>query len=254
MWRAGGTSCRERFCFALTIVALSAGLMGCGSSTTTAKGRTADVVSVAVVSPTNGSVIAADHVMIRGTVNPANAVVQIQGNPAAVGNGVFTGTATLHGGTTTIDVIGSAVGATPGSAKVSITRLSNKAPAQTITRTVAVPSSERAQPASPEPEHTFFAPGGNVTCVIQGDSASCSVASADITFVLPLGGGAAYTTAGQEVARGSGVEAAFGTEQSNGTVTCTIPPSNVPAGISCRDNSSAHGFEASRVPARQKVH
>lgn len=98
---------------------------GCGSTTTTTTdAQVAGAVTVTPISPTSGSVIAADHVTVRGTVSPANAVVQIQGQPAAVGNGVFTGTANLHGGKTTIDVIGSAPGATPSSASITIERQS----------------------------------------------------------------------------------------------------------------------------------
>jgi hypothetical protein len=111
------------------LLALAAG--GCGSTAATitnaASAADQGIVKVVLTSPTNGSVTSADHITLRGTVTPANAVVQIQGQPAAVGNGVFTGTATLHGGKTTIDVIGSAPGATPGSASVSIVHPSPRA-------------------------------------------------------------------------------------------------------------------------------
>jgi hypothetical protein len=98
---------------------------GCGSTTTTTSIVGSGTVTVVVTSPTSGTVIAADNVTVRGTVSPTNAVVQIQGQPAAVGNGVFTGTATLHGGKTTIDVVGSAPGETPGSTSVTLTRQSS---------------------------------------------------------------------------------------------------------------------------------
>jgi Glucodextranase, domain B len=100
---------------------------GCGSTattTTTTSAEGASAVTVALTSPTSGSVIAADQVIVRGTVSPANAVVQVQGQPATVGNGVFTGTATLHGGKTTIDVIGSAPGAAPDSTSIMVDRQS----------------------------------------------------------------------------------------------------------------------------------
>lgn len=224
---------------------------GCGSTASS----TASVVSVVVTSPTDGSVIAADHVTVRGTVDPANAIVQIQGQPAAVGNGVFTGTAALHGGKTTIDVIGSASSAAPGSTHISVVRqATGRTPTRSGTVTTVVTTGEQTQPPSDSSERTFFAPSGNVTCAIQGDSVKCSVASIGTTFVLPLGGGTAYETAGLAVPRGSGSEAPFGTEQSSGAITCTIPPSNVPAGISCRNSVTDHGFEASRVPRRQKVY
>jgi heat shock protein HslJ len=98
---------------------------GCGSTTTTTTSAAgAGPVMVAVTAPSSESVINSDQVTVRGTVSPANATVQIEGQPAAVGNGVFTGNATLHGGKTTIDVIGSAPGATPGSTSIVIARQS----------------------------------------------------------------------------------------------------------------------------------
>jgi Glucodextranase, domain B len=112
--------------FALGVMAaLAATASGCGSTTSTTTSTVgAGAVSVIVTSPTSGSVIAASNVTIRGTVNPTNATVQIQGQPAAVGNGVFTGSAALHSGKTTIDVIGSAPGMTPGSTSLTITQQS----------------------------------------------------------------------------------------------------------------------------------
>jgi hypothetical protein len=113
-------------------ISLAAALAGCGSSTTTTTTTTtttastrpvaAGVVKVVVTSPVSGSVIAATRVVVRGTVTPPNATVLIQGQRAAVGNGVFAGTASLGPGKTTIDLIGSAPGATPGSASVVVVR------------------------------------------------------------------------------------------------------------------------------------
>ncbi|HUB36539.1 MAG TPA: hypothetical protein VL972_06915 [Solirubrobacteraceae bacterium] len=108
-----------------TIGALACGLLlmmcvdACGATTTTTT-TTGGEVSVVVTSPTSNSVIAGNSVTVRGTVSPATASVQVQGKPAAVGNGVFTGAAELHGGKTTIDVIGSAPGQTPGSTSVVV--------------------------------------------------------------------------------------------------------------------------------------
>lgn len=99
---------------------LASGLAACGGGTTTTTTTTGGVVSVIVTSPTSGSVIAGNSVTVRGTVSPPAATVQIQGHPAAVGNGVFTAAAELHGGRTTIDVIGSAPGDVPGSTSVVV--------------------------------------------------------------------------------------------------------------------------------------
>lgn len=234
---------------------LALALSGCGTGSTTSSSAGPGVVSVVISSPTDGSVIAADHVTIRGTVTPTNASVQVQGKPAAVGNGVFTGVAALHGGKTTVDVIGSARGAAPGSTHISIARQAAGGPARTSTVTTMLTTKGEQVPEPAETgELAFFAPSGNVSCVIQGDGARCSVASIDTTFVLPPGGAAAYRRAGAEVPRAGGSEAPFGTVRSNGAVRCTIPPSNVPAGISCLDSASGHGFEASRVPSRQKTY
>lgn len=107
------------------IAVLGLAVAGCGSTTTTTTSTVGSgAVSVVVISPTSGSVIAASNVTVRGTVNPTNATIQIQGQPAAVGNGVFTGTAALRPGKTTIDVIGSAPGMTPGSTSLTITQQS----------------------------------------------------------------------------------------------------------------------------------
>jgi Glucodextranase, domain B len=109
-----------------TIGALACGLLlmigvdACGATTTTTTTTTGGEVSVVVTSPTSNSVIAGNSVTVRGTVSPPTASVQVQGKSAAVGNGVFTGAAELHGGKTTIDVIGSAPGQTPGSTSVVV--------------------------------------------------------------------------------------------------------------------------------------
>jgi len=103
------------------IAALSAlVLAACGGTTTTSTTTAGGEVSVIVTSPTSGSVIAGNSVTVRGTVSPPAATVQVQGHPAAVGNGVFTAAAELHGGRTTIDVIGSATGDVPGSTSVVV--------------------------------------------------------------------------------------------------------------------------------------
>ncbi len=103
---------------AVTLVVL--GVAGCGSTTTSTSTVASGTVNVVVTAPTGGSVIAGSSVVVRGTVTPTNATVQVQGQPAAVGNGVFTGSAALHAGKNTIDVIGSAAGATPGSTSVVV--------------------------------------------------------------------------------------------------------------------------------------
>lgn len=113
----------------LRMVLLLAGacalLCGCGGSTSTSTSTStvaAAAVVVQVTSPPNGSVINANNVTVRGTVAPTTATVDVDGQPAAVGNGVFTASAHLDVGKTTIDVIGSAAGKSPGSTTIVITR------------------------------------------------------------------------------------------------------------------------------------
>jgi hypothetical protein len=140
------------------VLALAAAATGFGSTTATPTRTLASrAVSVAVTAPTSGSVIAGNSVTIRGTVSPANATVQIQGQPAAVGNGVFVGSATLHGGKTTIDVIGSAAGATPGSTSITISQQSTAA-----TKAPSDPTSGPA-PSGATPAIAYEAPAGTVS-------------------------------------------------------------------------------------------
>ena len=47
----------------------------------------------------------------------------------------------------------------------------------------------------------FIAPGGT-DCALQGDDAVCTVESIDESFVLPQGGGSAYTESGAAVLAG----------------------------------------------------
>lgn len=106
---------------AVAVSLIAALLAGCGSTTTTTTTTgSGGQVSVIVTSPTSGSVISGSSVTVRGTVAPPTASVQVQGKPAAVGNGVFTAAAELHGGRTTIDVIGSAPSEVPGSTSVVV--------------------------------------------------------------------------------------------------------------------------------------
>jgi hypothetical protein len=123
-WGTGGRAAM-RLAVIGGVASLALAVSACGSTTTTTNSVGSGVVTVAVTAPTSGTVIAGNNVTIRGTVTPTNATVLVQGKPAAVGNGVFTAEATLHAGKTTVDVIGSAPGATPGSTSVSVTQQSS---------------------------------------------------------------------------------------------------------------------------------
>lgn len=154
-------------------------LCGCGSSTTTTTTTTGGSVQVQVTSPTSGAVINADSVTVRGTINPPNGSVQVQGQPAAVGNGVFTASARLHGGKTTIDVVGSAPGLAPGSTTVVITRQSSggaaKSPANPFTPTPGANSGGSQSTGGT----AYQQPSGRTSCgggLSVGPNTTCSFA------------------------------------------------------------------------------
>jgi hypothetical protein len=169
-----------RFAIAVIVGVLAFGVTGCGSTTTTtttavsASAAQAGNVAVSVTSPTSGTVIAGRSVTIRGTVTPTDASVLVQGKPAAVGNGVFTAEATLHGGKTTIDVIGSAPGATPGSTSVSVTQQSSGGSGKNSTPGTST------TPASPAPQAPTTTSAGS-SCggeLSVGPDTSCAFAEA----------------------------------------------------------------------------
>jgi len=101
--------------------------------------------------------------------------------------------------------------------------------------------------------NVFHAPDGNVTCEIGANNAQCSVASADETFVLPAAT-SAYVQRGRVLSTGDGPIAGYGVSVTRGSITCVIPRANQRRGVTCRDASTGHGFEASRVPARRKTY
>jgi hypothetical protein len=55
-----------------------------------------------VAAPADGSTVRADPVTVRGTVTPSDASVQVVGQSAQVGNGVFTTSVPLKKGRNTI--------------------------------------------------------------------------------------------------------------------------------------------------------
>jgi len=108
---------------ALIVLAVMAAALGaCGSSGP--KNESASAASVRVTSPADGSTVTSDRVTVRGTVTPNDATVQVVGQPAQVGNGVFTTSIPLHSGQNTIDVVASAKGATPATTTIRVTRKS----------------------------------------------------------------------------------------------------------------------------------
>lgn len=115
--RLGGTAALGL----LTGVAVAAMVSACGSSGgISAAGGS--VTRVQVSAPADGSVVSSDRVTVRGTVSPTNATVQVLGQPAQVGNGVFSTSVALQAGSNQIDVVASAPGTTPTTTTVTITR------------------------------------------------------------------------------------------------------------------------------------
>jgi hypothetical protein len=100
---------------------------------------------------------------------------------------------------------------------------------------------------------TFHAPSGNVSCEILPDGALCTVGSIDTTFFFS-GGKSAHIESGAVLSDGAGELASYGTTITEGSITCMIPQSDEPRGITCTDADSGHGFEASRVSARQHAY
>lgn len=112
---------------------------------------------------------------------------------------------------------------------------------------VVVPESESAT------VRVFHAPSGNVSCEISAHGALCSVGSIAETFSFD-NGQPAEITPGTALAQGAGELASYGAVLSSGSIACRIPESDEPRGIICEDESSGHGFEASRVSSRQRAY
>ncbi len=100
---------------------------------------------------------------------------------------------------------------------------------------------------------TFHAPSGNVSCEILSNGALCSVDSISTTFVFD-DGQAGQIESGASLPESAGELVPYGGTVSAGTVTCAVPLSSEPRGITCVDNESGHGFEASRVSDRQHAY
>lgn len=109
------------------------------------------------------------------------------------------------------------------------------------------------EPSSSQLLRSFHAPSGNVSCAITSDGAYCSVDSIATTFRIE-DGEPGLIESDTALPRGSGELAAYGSTISAGSITCTVPASNEPHGIICSDSASGHGFEASRVTARQDAY
>lgn len=117
------------------------------------------------------------------------------------------------------------------------------------TGTSVVPATEQ----SDEVLRAFHVASGNVSCEVLVDGATCTVEPIAQTFAFG-GGEPAQIEPSAALPKDLGELVPYGSTVAVGSVSCEIPPSNVPRGITCSDASSGHGFEASRVAARQSVY
>jgi hypothetical protein len=157
-------------------LAAAVGLLAAGCGSTSASTSTKTVagggVTVRVTAPASGTVIDASNVTVRGTVDPPSAAVQVDGHPAAVGNGVFTASASVQSGKTTIDVIGSASGKAPGSTSIVITRPgAKKRPRPPSSSTITTTATQAT--ATPPPSGGQSSCGGGLSV---GPATSCAFA------------------------------------------------------------------------------
>lgn len=114
-------------------------------------------------------------------------------------------------------------------------------------------SPSEASGASEEATREFHVASGNVSCQVRADGASCTVEPIQETFAFS-GGEAAWTEPAAELPVDLGELVPYGSTVVVGTVSCEVPPSDVARGVTCADSASGHGFEASRVAARQKAY
>jgi Glucodextranase, domain B len=122
----------------LAAVAISS----CGSSSPS--------IHVQVLAPADGSSTSSERVTVRGTVTPNNATVQVAGESAQVGEGVFTTSVPLQPGSNQLDVVASAPGGAPVSTTVAVTREGRStAHAPGGKRSPSAPSGSPASSSSP---------------------------------------------------------------------------------------------------------
>jgi hypothetical protein len=105
-----------------SVVAVFGG--GCGSSSDD-NSRSAHVQ---VTAPVDGARVRSSRISVRGTVSPADANVQVLGQPAQVSNGVFSSSVALHSGTNHIDVAVTAPDVNPATTAVTVIRPKKSAP------------------------------------------------------------------------------------------------------------------------------
>jgi hypothetical protein len=84
--------------------------------------RAAEPVALLVSAPVDMAVVRADAVDVRGSVEPAGAVVRVAGERADVSDGAYTATVALEPGVNVIDVMATARGREPAMTAFRVTR------------------------------------------------------------------------------------------------------------------------------------
>ena len=107
-----------RTCTIAAVVALALLVAACGEAPEPPRDEPA--VALTLTGPTDGSVLPAGTVEIRGTVKPGRAAVQVLGRDVAVDGGEFRTDVELEPGANLIDVAASANGRRPDFAAVRV--------------------------------------------------------------------------------------------------------------------------------------
>jgi len=107
----------------LVIACLAAAVAGCGGDDEPRAQRPPRAVELKVGQPRDTTTVRVESVEVNGTVTPANAVVTVLGQRAAVtGGGTFTATVALHPGANVIDVMATATGRGPAMTAFRVVR------------------------------------------------------------------------------------------------------------------------------------
>jgi hypothetical protein len=106
----------------LVLACLAAAVAGCGGDGGERAQRALAPVSLTVTEPADNSVVRAETVAIRGTVEPAGARVRVVGRQAEVSGGTFTAEVALDPGANVIDVMATARGRGAAMTAVRVTR------------------------------------------------------------------------------------------------------------------------------------
>jgi Glucodextranase, domain B/PASTA domain len=103
----------------LALLALPLALVACGGTARPAAGPR---VALELSSPDDAGTVRAESVQVRGTVQPADAEVEVDGESAEVDNGTFSAEVPLSPGANVIDVTASAAGHRADADALRITR------------------------------------------------------------------------------------------------------------------------------------